>query len=97
VEIEANQIVHLAANKYPFKLILKTDLPPPAREEQEEEGIGRKRTAAGELKQKQPPKIDYNHWSHGLLGKYSVYMIRVTSSCELNPICRRFNTGTNYF
>jgi hypothetical protein len=62
VEIEANQhIIHLAANKYPFKLILKTDFNPPA-----EHGAV-KRTAGGEVKSAKA-KMDYNHWSHGLLG-----------------------------
>ncbi len=64
MELEANQILHLAANKYPFKVLLKTDFLPAG--QQGERGL--KRSSSGEPKKAQP-KIDYNHWSHGLLGK----------------------------
>jgi hypothetical protein len=71
VELEANNILHLTANKYPFKVILKTDFVS-TEGTAAPEGKGMKRTSSGEPK-KAKPKIDYNHWSHGLLGKYSCH------------------------
>ena len=72
VEIEANHIIHLAANKYPFKLILKTDFSPVSLSSQ-----ALKRTASGEEKTVKP-RVDYNHWSHALLGESPVLNYQFT-------------------
>ncbi len=47
-----------------FKVLLKTDFLPAGQKGER----GLKRSSSGEPKKAQP-KIDYNHWSHGLLGK----------------------------
>lgn len=58
------------SNKFPFKLILKTDFitgrPKITSSDAENLSGGVKRNSAGEEKTVSS-RVDYNHWSHGLL------------------------------
>ena len=60
----------IVSNKFPFKLILKTDFitgrPKITASDAENLSGGVKRNSAGEEKTVSS-RVDYNHWSHGLL------------------------------
>ena len=60
----------IVSNKFPFKLILKTDFisgrPKITSSDAEIPSGGVKRNSAGEEKTVSS-RVDYNHWSHGLL------------------------------
>ena len=60
----------IVSNKFPFKLILKTDFisgrPKITSSGAETQSGGVKRNSAGEEKTVSS-RVDYNHWSHGLL------------------------------
>jgi hypothetical protein len=65
-----------------FKVLLKTDFLPAGQPGER----GLKRSSSGEPKKAQP-KIDYNHWSHGLLGK--LLPLLFSHRCFVLPlICR---------
>ncbi|XP_023322893.1 aprataxin isoform X1 [Eurytemora carolleeae] len=70
VELSDGQVLHLVSNKFPFKLILKTDFitgrPKITSSDAENLSGGVKRNSAGEEKTVSS-RVDYNHWSHGLL------------------------------
>jgi len=110
VEFGENQVVYLVSNKFPFKLILKTDFiaaPPTDNTRVIEQAGGVKRDSNGATKTKtedkpspvsqSKPRVDYNHWSHGLLASMKDPNLKVLEKPDHVVIKDKFPKARHHY